>query len=321
MIGLFRNSNPLALLLLVALACIPHFYAPVTLPSLTDVSSNETFAYIFRLLTFGLLEAHTIWGDLITIAVTVAEGLLLNKMVADNKLVERPGFIPALTFVTANALVPFEQQSYMLLINGFLLLALQNLISIYKKDKPINAILVAGFYVGIIAGFETYYFIFFIWLTVAMLIMRPASLREWIILLIGFGLPFYFLITFLYLTNDLSAANIFIMPTFRLIIPQMGILHWVKFSILIFLPLIGFSVANKHVGKILIQGRKSYILFLVLYVTVVAVCIISLKDAPFCFYLLTIPFSVLTSHLFTTSRRNFLPNILLISLIILSFLR
>jgi len=72
-------------------------------------------------------------GDLISIAATVAEGLFLNKLVADNKLVERPGFIPAMTFVLANALVPYEQQSYMLLINGFLLLSLQNLISIYKK--------------------------------------------------------------------------------------------------------------------------------------------------------------------------------------------
>lgn len=321
MIGLFRNSNPLALLLLVALACIPHFYAPLTTPLLADVSSNEAFAYLFKWITFGLFEAQNIWGDLICIIATVAEGLLLNKIVSDNKLLERPGFIPAMSFITANALVPYEQQSYMLLINGLLLFAIKQLISIYKKDKPINAILLSGFYVGIIAGFETFYFIFFIWLSISLLIMRPTSLREWIILLIGFGLPFYFLISLLYLANDLGAATIFIMPKFKLIIPQLSVLHWIKVSVLAFLPLIGFSVANQHVGKLLIQGRKSYILFLVLYLTVLAVCIISLKDAPFPYYLLTIPFSVLTSHLFTTSRKNIVPNFILFILFILCFLR
>lgn len=288
---------------------------------LADVSSNEVFADIFRWMTFGLFEAHTIWGDLISIAATVAEGLFLNKLVADNKLVEKPGFIPAMTFVVANALVPYEQQSYMLLINGFLLLSLQNLISIYKKDKPINAILVAGFYIGIIAGFATFYFIFFIWLTISLLIMRPISLREWVILLIGFGLPFYFLISFLYLTDDLSAATIFIVPKFKLVIPPMSIMNWIKLFILVLLPLIGFSIANKHVGKILIHGRKTYLLFLVLYLTGITICLISLKDAPFCFYVLTIPFSVLTAHVFTSSRRNFFTNLLFFILVILCFLR
>jgi hypothetical protein len=320
-IGLFRSNNPLSLLFLVALACIPHFYAPITIPLLADISSNETMAYIFKWASFGLFEANTIWGDLISIVVTVAEGLILNKIVSDNKFAERPGYITAMTFVMANSLIPYEQQSYMLLINALLILALKNLISIYKKDKPINAILFAGFYIGIVSSFETFYFIFFGWLTIALLIMRPASLREWIILFIGFGLPFYFLISFLYLTNDLIAATIFKMPSFKISIPSLSGLNWVKFSILIFLPLIGFSVANKHVGKILIHGRKSYLLFLVLFLTVITLCIISFKDIPFCFYLLPIPFSVLTTHLYTSSKRNIVPHILLFTQFILCFLR
>lgn len=321
MISLFKNNNPLALLLLACLAAMPYVYAP----SLTAIEyvnpGNEGLISLFREFTGGFFEKKSIWGAVLSTIIVMAEAVALNKMVSDQKLFERPGFVPALSFILLITLIPHQFQSYMLLINGALLIALKSIISVYKKDKANNSILLTSFFTGIIAGFGASNLLFFLWLIISLLIMRPASLRELMLAITGFVLPYYFLISGLYLTNQLDINNIIQLPNFEFKFPARTSPIWIRSATFLVLPLLGLILANKSISKMLIQGRKTYLTIFVLYLVTLVICLLKTEQLPFNLYILAIPVSVLICPLFLSFKRNIFPNILLVIMILLCFLR
>ena len=321
MISLFKNNNPLALLLLACLAAMPYIYAPSLAVIQYGNPGNEGLIFLFREFTGGFFEKKSIWGAILSTIIVMAEAMALNKIVSDQKLFERPGFVPALSFILLITLIPHQYQSYMLLINGGLLISLKSIISVYKKDKANNSILVTSFFTGIIAGFGASNLLFFLWLTISLLIMRPASLREMMLAITGFVLPYYFLISGLYLTGQLDINNIIQMPNFEFNFPLRTSPIWARSATFLVLPLLGLILANKSISKMLIQGRKTYLIIFILYLITLVICLLKSEQLPFNLYILVIPVSVLICPLFLSFKRNVFPNILLLVMLLLCFLR
>lgn len=321
MISLFKNKNPLVLLLLVCLAAMPYFYAP----SLTIIKYvtpvNDGLVSLFREFTGGFFEKKSIWGAILSIIIVFAEAIALNKIISDQKLFEKPGFVPALSFTLLITLIPHQFQSYILFINGALLISIKNIIAVYKKDKPNNSILVTSFFTGIIAGFGASNLLFFLWLIISLLIMRPTSLRELMLSIVGFALPYYFLISGLYLTGHLDINKIIQLPNFEFNFPVRTSTIWARSAIFLVLPLLGLFLANRSINKMLIQGRKTYLMIFVLYLVALVICLLKTEQLPFNLYILAVPVSVLICPLFLSFKKYVFPNILLVIMILLCFLR
>jgi hypothetical protein len=150
--------------------------------------------------------------------------------------------------------------------------------------------------------------------------MRPTSLREIMLALTGLVLPFYFLVSILYLSSNLSQSTIFQQIKFSITFPQLDILSWVKIAFFLLMPLIGILVSNRMVGKMLIQARKTYTVMFILFICAVLINFISLVNFPFTLYLLVIPSGFLITPLFLSSKKVFWSNLLLMLLIFLCFL-
>lgn len=320
MIRLFKNSHPLSILLLVIIAAIPYYSITTSGWHTTLLVDNKLFLLNFFEITGGFFEKPVVLNLLASTAIVVIESLLFNKIINDQKILDRPGFLPALSYVLMSSLVPLHYQSYMLTINGMLLLSISNILSVYKKQKVNDSILIAYFFVGAITCFSISYLPLCIWLFISMFIMRPTSFREIMLAITGLILPFYFLVSILYLNSKISQTTNFQQIKFSMTFPQLDILSWVKIAFFLLMPLIGILGSIRTVGKMLIQGRKTYTVMFVLFICAVLINFISLVNFPFTLYLLVIPSGFLITPLFLSSKKIFWPNLLLLLLIFLCFL-
>ena len=320
MIRLFKNSNPLSILLLVFLAGIPYFRGVEPGYQTTVIMKDDLFLHYFLQLTGGFFEKETVLNLLASTAIVVIESLFFNKIFIDQKIFDRPGFLPALSYVLMSSLVPLHYQSYMLIINGLLLISIGSILSVYKRDKVNNAIVIANFLIGFTTCFSLSYLPLVIWSIISLLIMRPSSLREIMLAFTGFLLPYYFLISVLFLTSELPHTDVFKMPNISIFLPSLNKIEWVKILFYLILPIAGLLGSNSAVGKMLIQGRKTYIVMIVLFLSTLLINAISLTTIPFTLYILIIPGAFLITPLFISNKRTILPNILLLLIILMCFL-
>ena len=129
MIGIFKHNNPLALLLLALLAFLPGMTGDVMVNATVPAGATAIFNKLSGYLSF-LDGSKGMLGKIIYTALLLSEALILNKIISDHKLMERAGFIPAMSFLLLNAIMPFRTGPLFLVLNGIFLLLLKLLIVI-----------------------------------------------------------------------------------------------------------------------------------------------------------------------------------------------
>jgi hypothetical protein len=321
-IGLFKHNNPLAFLLLIALALIPFFGQVVDLKVMNTATAQPAIlekALKDLLSTMG--SDHPWISSMSTVFVLLIEALLLNKMVSDQKLLETPGLLPAMSFLLLNAVAPFKVSAFVLLGNLVILLLLRIFIVLYKSSKPNNLLLAAGFAAGMLALLKAPYLVLFIWLCIALLIMRPASMKETMIMATGFVLPAYFLAAGLYLIDHAIFANSLSKINPGIQLPRLNTVASTRLSFFLALPWVGLAVNNRHISKMMILNRKTYIVVLLLFVILILASVLDQAALPSLLHMAIVPGSLMLANLFSSFKKHYLPNLILIGLLALSLIR
>lgn len=322
MIGLFKHNNPLALLLLIVLALFPFFAEKGGLDATSIVSPQPAVLEQALVNLLAWMGAGSKWiNNMATVSLLLLEALLLNKMATDHKLLERTGLLPAMSFLLLNALSPVRITAFVLLSNLAMILLLRIMVALYKSSKPNNLLLAAGFTAGLLGLLKTPYLLLYIWLVVALLIIRPSSLKEAVVATIGFVLPYYFLAAGLYLNNNPLFQHTFstLAPDFQL--PTMTAAEISRLSFFIGLPWIGLAVANRQISKMMILNRKTYIIILLLFLTLMMAPALDQQQLIPLLHLLLVPGSLMMANLFAYHKKNYLPNLILVGMAILSLFR
>lgn len=255
------------------------------------------------------------------LALLMLQAFLLNRIVSEYKLVEKSGFLPGFSFLLLNLLAPTVISAKLLFINGLILMALRLLIGIYKMERPNNGILVTGFMLGLVNSLDNRYFLMFAWLISALLIMRPASLREIILAIIGYALPFYFIGAFLYLSDGFSTGRILPFFDLHFNLPDHNGLDWTRTILMVMLPWLGFASSSNRISKLLIQGRKSILITLSLLLGLQIILALDMADLAGNLQAILIPSAVMTTFFLTSFKKQFLPNLLILLMMALSFIR
>ncbi len=145
----------------------------------------------------------------------------------------------------------------------------------------------------------------------ALAVVRPFRVAEWILLLMGVLLPYYFLTAYLFLNNQL-ATIIQYTPIVQFHFP---VLHpnqwlWINLGFLFLALIIGIIYWQKFINRMVIQIRKNWSIMIVLLLILVI--------APFVFagagmdtaILCLIPFSAFVANAFGYPKRLFVPNLI-----------
>lgn len=305
---------------MIAAAVMPLFLGHVDIAA-NDVSGQTSLLSWFDHSISQFKSGSTFFFNVTMMALLLLEAFLLNRIVAEFKLVEKSGFLPGFGFLLLNLLAPTVISAKLLLTNGLILMALKLLIGTYKVERPNNGILVTGFMLGLINAIDSRYFLMFVWLISALLIMRPASLREIILAIIGYTLPFYFIGAFLYLTDGFSTGRIMAFFDLNFNLPKNSGLDWARTILMVMLPWLGFVSSSNRISKLLIQGRKSILITLSLLLALHIILALDMADLSGNLQSAMVPSALMLTYFFTSFKKQFLPNLLILLMAILSCVR
>ncbi len=318
MITLFKHNNPIAIIFLVALATLPEWRAFIgALPE------GNNSALLYKYIEQYVFPLHEQSGGLsiVNINLLLIESLFLNKIVVDHRLMEKPGFIPAMTFLLIQALMPYRINTFFILISGLLLILIKLMIVIYKQEKPSNNLIAAGFVAGSLAALNTGYWTIYLWVITALFIMRPASAREWLVCTLGFIMPLYFLLSWEYLNDQLNLKQFFSDYGFVFNIPIYTPITWTKIVLIISLALIGLWMYSPSIGKMVIQNRKTYLIVFILIIFIFGILAVKLGVLGKEIMFMLTPASFLIAPIFLSFKKDFIPNLLFFLLIVIALLR
>ena len=320
MISIFRNNTPLAIGLLLLLAIVPEINPHPSASMLINSQHTIVWNWIYTFSEWINFNTSFI-GILIRVSVTLICALYINKIVTDHKLMEKPGYLPAMWFLLLQSLIPKQVSLDILLMNVFMIASVKLMILVYKLEKPINSLLTASFMLSLIALINATSVIYFLWLSAALLIMRPASFREWIMVLTGYLLPIYLLTSILYLADSLDFSLIFSFQKIEFGLPVLSPIEWIRIAIVWLTPWLFFMLSANQISKLLIQGRKAFIICLLLSIVVSSLIVSNLTSVSQNMHLSLLPATLLISPLFIHVRKKLLPNLFILILLVLSQLR
>lgn len=263
MIGIFKQKNPANILLLlvfgilIKLPMFQHPRMPVTKPGDSQLYKNivtylenagGTNHLVFPVLAFTLL---------------FIQALLLTRFINGQRMMNKPTYFPGMAYLLITSLLPeWSYFSAPLLVNTIFLLVLTGLFKTYNQANAKGAI----FNIGLALGLASFIFFpsitFVIWILLALAVMRPFRLNEWILCLIGITTPFYFYTIYLFIDDKWSWHNL--VPYFSVNLPAVKQSVWLAGSaFLLAVPfLTGGYYVQDSLRKMLIHVRKGWSLLL-----------------------------------------------------------
>ncbi len=201
MLRILKSSSPIAILYLIVMAVLLHlvvFLFPVT-PS---VEFNDPLGKFF-IFVLQQMPINQDWlHNIIAIILLIVEALYFNIILVRHKIVTRSGSIPSYCFLLSSSLfTDFLYLTPALVANLFLLIIIDKLFTIYHFEKMSSKIFDIGFILSLTTLFYFPSIAFIAFLIIGMATIRPIRLNEYIILFIGFLVP-YFLTGVYYFWND-----------------------------------------------------------------------------------------------------------------------
>ncbi|MEO5684968.1 MAG: hypothetical protein ABIQ88_20155 [Chitinophagaceae bacterium] len=293
MIGIFKQKNPgnALVLLLYALALkFPFFLHP------QKQVANEGDNYIFNIIV-RFLEPFAGTGSLLfavlAFVLLFTQATLLNRIGNSLKLLPKANFLIGMSYILVTSLVhEWNLFSAPLLVNSLLIWIWYRLTNLYNHNSPKTAIFNVSMLVGILPLIYSPAVVFLLLLMFALILTRPFRVTEWLVALLGFTTPYYFLFVILFLANQWNWQKI--IPNISFHLPRLPASLWITGGIIFMVVpfLIGAWYVQTNLGKMLIQMRKSWTLLLMLLMVSVLIILLNPGNNYLHWLLVVVPLSI-----------------------------
>ena len=258
MIGTFKNNNPSgrALLFLYAIAVkFPLFFKANKIQLLP--TDGILFKFIGNVINTIGTSFSPIYG-IITFALLFFQAIMINKIATEQKLHKQNNYLTGMSFLLFTSLfAEWFSLSAPLLASTFIIIAFNKICTLYNNPNPKTSLFNIGLIIGIIS-FISFPTILFLLLAVAgIIISRPFSIKEWLIVFIGITVPLYIFGSYLFLTDKFYTYKL---PKLRF--NKADFLHNNIFFITLFLIIgmiiIGMFYVSQNFNRQVVQTRKSW---------------------------------------------------------------
>lgn len=191
------------------------------------------------------------------------QAMMLTGFINSQRMMNRPNYFPGMAYLLITSLLPeWNYFSSALIVNLILIWVLARLFRIYGQPTALGSV----FNIGLAMGIASFLFFasvtFIIWILLALAVMRPFRLNEWIVCLVGVTTPFYFYAVYLFVTNNWSWDELW--PYLSLKLPVVSQSAWLAGSVfLLAVPFVaGGYYVQESLRRMLIQVRKGWSLLL-----------------------------------------------------------
>ena len=204
MINQFKTLNPLNLLLLFAYTFFMRIVIFVRPPEHLNFEFLESYTKFLIPIPIG--DNFSITLNIFIAAILIyIQAIIFNRVVNNHGLLAKPGYLPALLYITGASLFePFLVLSPTLICNFLLILIMDKLLRIGKSQTAIMLMFDVGIFIaiGTLIYFPFAVMILLIWLS--LLLYRSFHWREWVSGLVGFLTIFFFLAVFYYWNDNIG---------------------------------------------------------------------------------------------------------------------
>lgn len=265
MIGVFRQKNPGNAFVLLIYALILKF--PIFLHSAAPLRQEDD-NYLYRLLLNTLAPVFGKQGyfyALLAFLLLYVQASLLNRIANNVKLLPKPNYLFGMSFLLVSSLLPeWNQFSSTLLVNFCLIWIWYGMVRWYNNTRAMGAIFNTCLLVGVLPLLYTPSIGFVVMVVLGIIITRPLRIGEFVVALIGFLAPFYFLMVVMYLTDNWKPEEL--LPSIQFHLPKLPASLWTTGGMLLLVVpfLFGAYYVQDNLNKMLIQVRKIWSLLLVI---------------------------------------------------------
>lgn len=258
MTGPFRNHNPFyvpILLLYGLLLRAGSFLRPFA------ALSTEADGWLYTRLFGWALPPEGQTSMLPAVAaglLTFVQALMLNGIVNRERLLGQAGHLTAMAYLLVTSLIPeWWALSSPMVATTLLIPALGYLNSIFNNPRPGRLLFNAGILIGIAALFHQPAVLFIALVFTALFTMGASRAPDWLAGPIGLLMPFYFLLSWLYL-NDRWGEAASLLPRFGFFPDKVPVspLQWAGPAYMIVLVLFGIWQIQAQLSRMLIRNRK-----------------------------------------------------------------
>lgn len=309
MVFLFRDKSIINVLFLVLLALVAHVHFFFQDLVLTDASSDGFFSW---LISHYLMNLNKIFLFFLYLIILLTQAVRLNLFMMELRMFQQSGYTVAMTYILLSGLLTqWTSITPALLANFLMIWIFIKMTRLFNQPDPKNLL----FNTGLIIGLSTFCYhptaMMILVVLFALTIIRPFKLKEWMVLILGVVLPYYFLTAWLFWNDSLYKIGAYI-PKIGFTIPPVVYKQTFQISVsaLGFVFLIGFVYWQQFNRRLIIQIRKYWSALLVMGMILVI--------APFVFkeagieagIMCLVPLSAFVSNVFSYPKRLFLPNLL-----------
>lgn len=213
-IKIIKSRNILSIYITLIALCLI-LRAPEILHAQKIINDNSPILgeLLYELIAF--LSFSSWLTPLITTVLVLLQALQLNKLVIKHEALFNPSFLPALLYITCMSLLAdFLQFTSVIVANSLLLVILDKLFELYKIEKPLKTIFDVGLCSAISALLYFPSIFTFPLCLISLNLLRTNSLREWIVCISGFALPYMFMLFYFFWTDQISLFYPNCLPVF-----------------------------------------------------------------------------------------------------------
>jgi hypothetical protein len=262
-ISIFKQKNPANLLLLLVVGIlikIPMFLKPHG--AMVRPEDGILFEGIISFFS-SIATSTPLFYPLLTFVLLFTQAIMLTRFVNAQRMMSKPTYLPGLAYMLITSLFPeWNYFSGPLLCNTILLFILSELFGVYNKPNARGAIYNVGLALGVAGFLFISSLTFIIWILLALAVMRPLRVNEWLICLLGITTPFYFYAIYTVIDGSWSWQEF--IPNITLGYPSMKQSAWLSGSaFLIMIPFLsGGYYVQQNLRRMLINIRKGWSLLL-----------------------------------------------------------
>jgi len=199
---LIRNNTPFTVLILFIFTLVARL--PALLHPVAPLPEEGLPLYNLLLgLCDVVLRGSAFGYTLLAVCLLFFQALYLNALAIRHRLFPRPAYVAAYCYLLLTSVLPsFSFFSSLIFVNWCLLGALDMMLRLAQPAHPRKQIYNAGLLVGLSALFGFSAVAYILLFLLALLLLRPFNIGEWVVALLGLCTPVYFLAGILFLADS-----------------------------------------------------------------------------------------------------------------------
>jgi hypothetical protein len=245
--------------------------------------------------------------------VILLQAIRINLLLDEYRMFPQAGYTAAMGYILLTALVKdWSAISSALMANFILIWLLMKIVRLYNQQSPKTLLFNIGLIMGVaMIAYHPIAIVIPI-LLFSLAIMRAFQLQEWFVLLMGTLLPFYFLVSWLYI-NDATTSFITYLPKFYLnkqLFPIQNKQLIAGSIVFTFSMLVGILYWQQFNSRLVIQMRKNWSVLLLTLLIVAFAPFIFWQAGISCFLLAIVPAAAFLGAAFSHPKSLLFPNLL-----------